>query len=324
MCRHSNFKRQLIDTLKFFVYFRFLTIPFSLTSLAVLWLTPIVTVLLVLNQIEDTYSPSYFLYITTAIIAAVLCYYMHPIFLRSLLRLMPLRLDRRKSFISLLVLWILPTIIMLSALLIERIILINLPTPFGGVRPLPIAVKFFWFLIPIAVLVSTYQAVLYITKLHRNQNLLFDRPFVLFLRRFSSFADRVGVEGILRSLPANLPLVFLVPKPSSSRDWNPWMIGLSGLKLWKRRNVLAIFLTADHDTWKESVQKLIKSARLIVIDTTTQSNAINWELNELAQNSRLPDTILIQEKTHKTIRREYDAKNLIIYKKSCCKPYQES
>ena len=67
---------------------------------------------------------------------------------------------------------------------------------------------------------------------HRKPRRLLDRPFVLFLRRFSTFADRAVIAMVLRQAPSGMPVVFLTPTRSQPGDWDPFVVGFAGMKLW--------------------------------------------------------------------------------------------
>jgi hypothetical protein len=47
------------------------------------------------------------------------------------------------------------------------------------------------------------------------------RPFVLFLRRFSTYADRSVSNALLKVSPAGKPVAFLTATQSRAKDWNP-------------------------------------------------------------------------------------------------------
>ncbi len=274
---------------------RILTTLFAVTSLAVLSLFPLTVSLFALGRVADSTSPSAMLYIGVVIVGAGACALSAVTLQRSAMRIAPLRLDRRRPGLGLWLLWLVPLLLVALALLMERVAQVNVPTPLAGVTPLPTAVQLFWFAVPLAFLFAAYRGVWFVTRLHSDPDLLLERPFVLFLRRFSSFTDRVGVEGILKSLPPGVPLVFLVPRPSSARDWNPWMIGLAGMRPGRLRSGYPVFLSADHGAWQASVDKLVQSAKLIVMDGSESSQALDWELSTLARYERVGDTIFLRE-----------------------------
>ncbi len=70
------------------------------------------------------------------------------------------------------------------------------------------------------------------------------QPFILYLRRFSSFADRAVVSSLLKCCPPGKPIAFLTPTISSTKDWNPFRIGLAGMKLWHPIRSMPIDLRA--------------------------------------------------------------------------------
>jgi hypothetical protein len=78
------------------------------------------------------------------------------------------------------------------------------------------------------VLVGLY--VLVGSRYRRTRELLGKR-YVLFLRRFSTFADRAVMSVIMRASPPGVPVVVLTPTSSRRGDWDPYMVCVAGLKL---------------------------------------------------------------------------------------------
>ena len=67
---------------------------------------------------------------------------------------------------------------------------------------------------------------------HRSPEAFLEHPFVLFLRRFSTFSRSNHYRPrYLRQAKAGVPVVFLTPTHSRPRDWDPFVVGFAGLKL---------------------------------------------------------------------------------------------
>ena len=149
------------------------------------------------------------------------------------------------------------------------------------------------------------------------------KPFVLFLRRFSSYADKTILNFILKGTPAGRPVAFLTATHSKAGDWNPYLIGFSGLKLLKPIRSLPIIIRSTDLDWKAAAVELIQKSEKIVMDLSDGSSAIKTEIEMIERAEKWPDTvILISEKkaTDKefALCKKYSAEGakIIKYKKS--------
>jgi uncharacterized membrane protein YhaH (DUF805 family) len=106
-----------------------------------------------------------------------------------------------------------------------------------------------------------------------------ERPFVIFLRRFSGFADRSLIVDALRSMPKGVPLAFIASRADQARNWDPFLWAFGGLRF---RNVLSNLpiqvKTTDSD-WKETVEKLMQKASCVIIDLSDKSQSVEFERN---------------------------------------------
>jgi len=102
------------------------------------------------------------------------------------------------------------------------------------------------------------------------------KPYVLFLRRFYSFSDRVIVGAVLKAVPADSRVAFLLAPLSTARDWNPHTVGMAGFRLWRPIHSLPIDLHSE-DNWQDNARTLIENAGLIVLDGSEGSQAISDE-----------------------------------------------
>ena len=121
-----------------------------------------------------------------------------------------------------------------------------------------------------------------------------DRPFVLFLRRFSTFADRAVVALVLKQAPSGIPVVFLAPRLSRPRDWDPFLVGFAGFKILNPWKSLPIVLRASDDDWQPAAEELIRRAQKIVVDTSETSSAIRIEGEMIANTGRWSDTVCLR------------------------------
>jgi len=119
------------------------------------------------------------------------------------------------------------------------------------------------------------------------------RPFVLFLRRFSSFADRSVVSALLKCSPAGKPIAFLTPTASAVRDWNPFQIGLAGLKVWRPFFSMPIDLRSPDKDWKKSAMDLISRAEIVVLDASESSDAMEDEIAMVRDGGHSNKTFLL-------------------------------
>jgi len=106
-----------------------------------------------------------------------------------------------------------------------------------------------------------------------------ERPFVIFLRRFSGFADRSLIVDALRSMPKGVPLAFIASRADQARNWDPFLWAFGGLRF---RNVLSNLpiqvKTTDSD-WKETVEKLMQKASCVIINLSDKSQSVEFERN---------------------------------------------
>lgn len=131
---------------------------------------------------------------------------------------------------------------------------------------------------------------------HLRPRVFLDRPFVLFLRRFSTFADRAVIDAVLRAAPSGTPVVFLTPTRSRPADWNPFIVALSGFKLYRPMRSMPIILRAADSEWEEAAHELIDRAARIVLDVSDRSRAIETEIDMIASRRRQLSTLLLDER----------------------------
>jgi len=121
-----------------------------------------------------------------------------------------------------------------------------------------------------------------------------DRPFVLFLRRFSTFSDRAMVSLVLREAASGVPVVFLTPEVSRPGDWDPFVVGFAGFKLLHPWRSMPIVLRASDDDWQAAADELMRRSRIILLDTSETSSAMRTEAEMIDHAGRWSDTVSLR------------------------------
>jgi hypothetical protein len=129
---------------------------------------------------------------------------------------------------------------------------------------------------------------------HRRPRAFLDRPFVLFLRRFSTFADRTVIALVLRQAKAGVPVVFLTPTHSRPKDWDPFVVGFAGLKLLHPMRSVPMVLRARDEDWQRAAQELIGRAQTVLVDASEGSAALGIEAEMIEKAGRWPDTVCLR------------------------------
>ncbi|MBB6091338.1 hypothetical protein HNQ60_000184 [Povalibacter uvarum] len=129
---------------------------------------------------------------------------------------------------------------------------------------------------------------------HRRPGAFLHRPFVLVLRRFSTFADRTLVALILRLAKPGVPVVFLTPTRSRPKDWNPFVVGFAGLKLLHPLRSVPMVLRARDDDWQHVADELILRAKIILVDVSEGSTALRTEAEMIERGGRWSETVCLK------------------------------
>ncbi len=151
-------------------------------------------------------------------------------------------------------------------------------------------------------------------KRHLKPLSFLQRPYVLFLRRFSKFSDRTVINLVLRQTPATKPVVFLVAPHSRMGDWNPFLVGFAGMKLLHPLRSVPLCVKSENTEWEDAIQTLIKGAQFVIVDTSEKSEAIETELEMINQAGCWQKTIVLNEEPNQGIGSE--AFQTIPYRKS--------
>ena len=128
---------------------------------------------------------------------------------------------------------------------------------------------------------------------HRRPRAFLEQPFVLFLRRFSTFSDRAVIALILKQAPYDLPVVFLTPTLSRPADWDPYLVGFAGLKLLHPFRSGPLVIRVEDDAWQKAAEELIQRAQTILLDTSEASSALQAEAEMIARASRWQNTVCL-------------------------------
>jgi hypothetical protein len=129
---------------------------------------------------------------------------------------------------------------------------------------------------------------------HHRPRAFLDRPFALFLRRFSTFSDRAVIALILQQAANKVPIVFLTPTFSQPRDWDPYLVGFAGLKLWHPWRSAPIITRTRDAAWQDAADELIRRAHTILLDISDTSSALRTETEMLDKTGRWSDTVCLR------------------------------
>jgi len=105
-----------------------------------------------------------------------------------------------------------------------------------------------------------------------------ESPYVVFLRRFSTFSDRVLTGFVMRNLPAGVPIVILQSRVSGLQDWDPFAMGFNGMKLLFPIRSMPLVLSVSDERWLEWVERLAEKSSGVVLDLTEISPSVRSEL----------------------------------------------
>lgn len=129
---------------------------------------------------------------------------------------------------------------------------------------------------------------------HWKPRAFLERPFVLFLRRFSTFSDRAVISLVLREAASGVPVVFLTPEISRPGDWDPFVVGFAGLKLLHPWQSMPIVLRASDRDWQGAADELIRRSQTILLDTSETSSAMRTEAEMIDNAGRWSDTVSLR------------------------------
>lgn len=118
---------------------------------------------------------------------------------------------------------------------------------------------------------------------HAHPTYYLDGKFLLYLRRFSSFADRTVVAEVLRAAPEGVPVVFIASPRGQVRNWDPFVWAFAGLRLRRPLRRLPVQLRTSDEGWEQAIGRLISKASGVVFDLTESSASIEKEKRLVTQ-----------------------------------------
>lgn len=145
-----------------------------------------------------------------------------------------------------------------------------------------------------------------------------DKPFILFLRRFSSFSDRAVLGALLGGRPDNCRMAFLAPVAESPANFSPVVVAFSGTRFRHPLRGSPLLLRARNIEWEDRIEDLIRAAACVVIDPSSPSPGIDKEI-EIVLAQKSPEQVLWLADARTTGRHlpdEVDPKHLMQYRRS--------
>ena len=118
---------------------------------------------------------------------------------------------------------------------------------------------------------------------HAHPTYFLGGKFLLYLRRFSSFADRTVVSEVLRAAPEGVPVVFIASPRGQARNWDPFVWAFSGLRLRHPLVSLPVQLRTSDEAWEQAIGRLISEASAVVLDLTESSASLEKERRLVTQ-----------------------------------------
>ena len=147
----------------------------------------------------------------------------------------------------------------------------------------------FMMIVPMTVLVTGTIAWTLLWQVRTTRSL--DVPFILFLRRFSSFSDRSLLTALLRSRPSGYRTAFLAPPTEAAANFSPMVVAFSGTRLRRPLASCPIPLAARSVEWEDNIEDLAGAAACVVVDSSDRSPAIGREI-EIVQRAVSPEKVL--------------------------------
>lgn len=132
---------------------------------------------------------------------------------------------------------------------------------------------------------------------HVRAGAMVNQPFTLFLRRFSTFADRSLVVDLMKSMPGGVRLVFIASRADHAGNWDPFVWAFGGLRLFRPLRNLPLQVRTSDDTWIETVRQLVQRAQCIVLDVSASSPSITIEKQLIQQNEADGRVVLLEQAT---------------------------
>ena len=113
------------------------------------------------------------------------------------------------------------------------------------------------------------------------------RRFILFLRRFSSFADRTIVGEVIRAAPRGVPVVFIASPGDHLANWDPFTWAFAGFRLIRPRANLPVQIRTSEADWREVVETCIGRAACVAVEVSVSSVSVEEELEMVRKHGDL-------------------------------------
>ena len=127
--------------------------------------------------------------------------------------------------------------------------------------------------------------VLYVLRTVDSDRVL-RRPFVLFFRRFDSFADLSILPSLLRLTPSGVPVVVLVSGTENEVGyWDPVKLMTFGLRATLPLGGRPVFLRGG-ENWERVMESLVDHSTVVVLDQTEKSDAMTTESEAVRHRGR--------------------------------------
>jgi hypothetical protein len=182
------------------------------------------------------------------------------------------------------------------------------PYPGGDPGPSAIAV--------VAGLVVVWVQVAMALWFYASRQAQRQSPFVLYLRRFHGFSDRVAYRFLLGSLPAGTSLATLVPVVGGPRDLDPFVLGFAGFRFRHPLRSMPRTFAAPNAEWQQCVVALMRSADAVVVDGSAPSGAMQFEYEQIAALGLGARTVLLVEEGRRADAPLIEGATTLAYRRS--------
>jgi hypothetical protein len=159
----------------------------------------------------------------------------------------------------------------------------------GGLATPPFLQEMFVQVVPLVVLIGSVITWTIVWQTRTTRSSI--APYVLFLRRFSTFADRSVLSALLSALPPGLRTVFLTPRTEALANFSPVVVAFSGTRLRRPFRSCPIPLSARDVEWEDQIEDLLRASSCVVVDASEVSPAMEREV-ELVRRLLPADRVL--------------------------------
>jgi hypothetical protein len=232
----------------------------------------------------DLYSPNLAWDLAVGTVAAVLAglYGAVPV-TRFMLRVFPLRADRRPRWGLMCMLVLAATITLASW---RQLHPVSRPDNAPGPQSAWVA------------LVVVIVLALVLLRIYATRGTAIAGPQVLYLRRFRSFSDRAVYRFLLRAVPSGACVTALVSASGGPRDLDPLTIAFDGLRLLHPLDSMPRTFASPDAEWPDHVRTMMLAAQCIVVDGSADSVSMRHEYRLIETLGLGPRTIVVTDAEH--------------------------